>query len=115
MARELGRVQRTIKALVSREFAAAECRRRPNLPSKWESTLRWGLIDTCLTFVLFGIGILQPTIVIGISSLVLGWSLSIFTLLVVLRDRNAFGKSVITISVSVLSAIALTHVSRHPP
>jgi hypothetical protein len=115
VARGTGTVQRTIKALVFKEFAATEARLRSGAPLGWESTLRWGLFGTCLTLALFGIGLLMPTAAMGVISLVLAWVFLVLTLLVGLRDVGIGGRVTLTATIPLLAGFGLVQIVRHPP
>src|ERR1017187_973913 len=116
MAREMGQVQRTIKALLSKEFADAEKRlHQPAAPLGWESSLRWGLVGTCLTFSLFGVGLIMPPLVIGIMSLALAWIFLVFTLMVVLRDLGPRAQVILTVTASLLAGWGMVQIVRHSP
>jgi hypothetical protein len=70
MARGIGKIQKTIKALISKQFAA-ELRAAAPEPHKWhDSHIFWGLFGTCLAFALLAVGILVPTVGIALFSLV---------------------------------------------
>jgi hypothetical protein len=115
MARGMGKVQKTIKALVSKEFAATESILRQGRPLGWESTLRWGLVGTCLTLALFGIGLLMPTLAAAITALALAWVLLLLTLLVALRDVGIRKRVVLTATIPLVAGCGLFQIVRHPP
>lgn len=84
MARSMGKVQRTIKALVSKRFAAEI---RAAQGHKWhDSHILWGLFGTCVALALLAVGILMPTVWIAFFALVAAWAFWVLTLLVAFRD-----------------------------
>jgi hypothetical protein len=109
MARGMGKLQRTIKALVSKEFAITERHLGAEAPLRWESTLLWGLVSLCFACVLFGIGIMMPTVAIGITSLALGWIFLVLTLLVALRDVEIRRRIVFTIAIPILAGCGIVY------
>jgi hypothetical protein len=115
MAREMGKVQRTIRALVSKEFAAKERIQQPVAPLGWESTLRWGLVGTCLTFGLFGVGLIMPIVAFGIISLALSWMFLALTLLVVFRDVETRPRAILTIVILISAGYGIAQLVRLQP
>jgi hypothetical protein len=109
-------LQKTIRSLVSKEFAAKEALiRKGNPPLGWESSLRWGLAGTFLTFALFGVGLLMPTAPIGVVCLVFAWVFLVLTLLVALRDVGTYKRATMTILLSLVVGCFFLRVIRNPP
>ena len=113
MARGMGKVQKTLKALVSKQFAAEL--KAMQEPSKWhDSHMLWGLFGAFLAFSLLAAGILMPTVWIAIFALAAAWIFWVLTLLVAFRDfHNVSSRIAATILLSLLAGIVLIGVARY--
>ncbi len=110
MARSLAGLQKTIKALVSKEYAARE-HMHHQLP--WhESHLAWGLIGAALALLLFAAGVLVPVALVARLSLVLCWIFATLAAFVFLRDQHLWLKIGITALVATSTAPVLWVIGR---
>jgi len=113
VARGMGKVQKTIKSLISKQFAAEL--KAAHEPRKWhDSHILWGLFGTCLAFALLAVGILVPTVRIAVFSLVAAWVFWVLTLLVAFRDFNKLSvRIVVTLLLAGLAGVVLIQVARY--
>jgi hypothetical protein len=81
----MGKVQRTLKALISKQFAAEL--KAAQAPHKWHDThMGWGLSGASLALVLSGVGFIVPTIIAGRILLAAGGAIWFLALMVMFRD-----------------------------
>ncbi len=116
MARGMGKVQKTVKALISKQFAAEL--KAVHEPHKWhDSQLGWGLLSAVLALFLFAVGRIVPTLIAARIALAGAGVLWFFTLLVLLRDARVVTRWVLTMVLFVPVAIGLFQFGRYhdPP
>ncbi len=112
----MGKVQKTIKALISKRFAAElQAVRAGEEPPRWhDSHILWAFFGACLAFAVLAVGILVPTVWIAVFSLAVAWVFWVLTLLVAFRDfNNTSSRVVATLLLSALAAVVLICVVRY--
>jgi hypothetical protein len=114
MARGMGRVQKTLKALVSKQFAAEL--KAAQEPHKWHDThYGWGLIGAALALILGAVGIIVPTVIAARVLLAGGGVLWILAMFVMFRDAKS--RIIWSIICSIPMLCVLTYLWRYhdPP
>jgi hypothetical protein len=113
MAQSRAGLQKTIKALISKRFAAEL--KASNEPNQWhDSHILWGLFGAFLAFALLAVGILMPTVWIALFALVVAWIFWVLSLTVAFRDfHNTSARVIATALLSVMAGIVLIGVAKY--
>jgi hypothetical protein len=112
----MGKVQRTIKALISKQFASEL--KTASEPHQWHDThMGWGLAGASLALVLFAVGVIVPTVIAARVALAVSGVLWVMAMLVMFRDSTSIKRATWTLILSVPMASGLMYLWRYhdPP
>lgn len=114
MARGMGKVQKTIKALVSKRFAAEL--RASKEPHQWHDThMGWGLAGASLALILGAVAVIVPTVIAARIMLTTGGVLWFLAMLVMCRDAKARLTRSVIFSVPLMIGVAYLWRYHDPP
>src|SRR5262245_19742975 len=114
MARGMGKVQRTIKALFSKEAAILESRLSKPLPASQDNRV-WGLFGCFISFLSLAIGLLVPTLIVARIALFVAWISFVVAILLLSRDWNIKIRGCVVGLLSIGVGIGLLWLGRYQP